>query len=300
MARGEKTMISDTLVGMTLTGRERRHPCLVQFSGIDIGRPHFIGSGISAIGRDPRVEVFVSEQKMSKRHCEVRFDKTGVMIADTGSTNGTFVNRRRLKDKGVMLKDGDMVTLGSTTFKFFAPGNVEQLFYDKVYKEKTIDQKTKVFNDKYLMSHLRSEVDASRAFRRKLSVIIYDLDHFKKVNDTYGHVFGDHVLQKTAELVSDAVRKKDALCRYGGEEFVIVLPETELATAVRLAERIRKIIATTVFQLKKRGRVIKHLQTISMGVAQMNQRTADPIKLLKAADKMLYKSKQTGRDRVSY
>lgn len=296
----EKTMISDTLVGMTLTGRERRQPCLVQFSGQDLGRPHFVNAGDSVVGRDPRAEIFINEPKLSRQQCQITFDKKSCSIIDLRSANGTYVNRIKVGIQPVALNDGDTVILGNTTFKFFAPGNVEQLFYDKVYREKTIDQKTKVFNDKYLISHLRTEIMSSLSLQRDLCIIIYDLDHFKMVNDTYGHVFGDEVLKITAQIVAEVIRKNDALCRYGGEEFVVILPQTDLATAARLAERIRKATSLHVFKLKKKGRLLKHIQTMSLGVVQLNGKIATPEKMIKAADRLLYNAKKSGRNRVCY
>jgi diguanylate cyclase (GGDEF)-like protein len=298
MSRGDKTLINDTLVGHTMTGRQRRQPCLVQFSGRDLGRPYFVQITKAVMGRDPRATFRIDEQKVSRQHCELIYEKDRLYVRDLGSANGTYVNGKRIKDI-TELKDGDTMILGGPSFKYFSPGNVEQLFYDKVYREKTIDQKTRVFNDKYLMTTLRGEIDVSNAFGRPLSVIMYDLDHFKMVNDVYGHRFGDHVLARTAEIVSETIRKNDDLCRYGGEEFVIILRETDLPTATRLAERVRRAAEQEVFEVKKNGKPGKHIQTMSLGVVRMSPATPDVDSILKAADRLLYISKKAGRNRVS-
>ena len=150
---------------------------------------------------------------------------------------------------------------------------------------------------------LDGEFKFSKTYRRNLSVIYYDLDFFKKVNDNYGHGAGDLVLRESAQLVRTCVRKDDVFGRYGGEEFVIVLPNTDQKTAADLAERIRASLEAHTFQLEiekdgKRG-VVQHKQTISAGVSQLTPDIATYELLLESADKKLYTSKQTGRNRVT-
>ena len=298
-ARGAKTVLSNTLVGPSFTGKQKSLPCFVVFSGHDLGRPHFLEQPRTVIGRDPRAGIRIDEKKVSRTHCEVAVDAgSKVWLRDMGSANGTWVDGARVTGP-VELRDGAMITVGSASFKYFAAGNIEQLLYDKVYQEKTIDQKTRVFNDKYLMSTLRAEVEVSKSFGRDLCLIMYDLDHFKAVNDTFGHRFGDHVLAKTAELVSANLRANDDLCRYGGEEFTIILRETDLRTAVALADRLRATVAAHVYTVAVGGKKIRHVQTMSLGVVQMTPATADAGRLIQAADELLYASKRAGRNRVS-
>jgi two-component system, cell cycle response regulator len=295
---GSKTIISQTLVGLTLSNSERRRPCIVQFSGTDLGRPYFLKDKETVLGREPRSGIRLNELKVSRRHAKISITKNGVFIEDLRSANGTFVNGAPLSDPA-KLRDGDMITIGPAAFKYFAPGNVEQLFHDKLYRQATIDAKTGVFNDKYLLTTLRSEIEMSKNFRRDLSIIIYDLDHFKKVNDRFGHLFGDHVLKVTAQVVCHIVRKNDVVCRYGGEEFVVVLPETDLHLAVSLAERVRRALEQTQFPVTVSRKKHVHVQTMSLGVAQMSPGKDTLESLLKAADSKLYKAKRGGRNRVA-
>jgi diguanylate cyclase (GGDEF)-like protein len=153
------------------------------------------------------------------------------------------------------------------------------------------------------MDALESEFKFSKTYERELSIIYYDLDFFKKVNDTFGHNAGDFILKESAALVKAAVRKDDILGRYGGEEFVIILPRTDGRTAADLAERIRQKHEQHQFPLeyedggqKKR---IAHRQTISMGVAQLKPSIPTAKDFLEAADKKLYSSKHTGRNKVT-
>jgi len=167
----------------------------------------------------------------------------------------------------------------------------------------TIDAGTEIFNKQYLMDGLESEIKYSRAIGRPLSVIIFDLDFFKKVNDTYGHNAGDYVLKETARVAKGVVRKDDILGRFGGEEFVVILPNSDARIATELADRIRQVIEQFPFNIEVDGpngkQKIQHRQTASMGVAQLTSDMPGPAALLEAADKKLYLSKQGGRNRVT-
>jgi diguanylate cyclase (GGDEF)-like protein len=219
-----------------------------------------------------------------------------------GSSNGTFVNDVRT-DGQSQLKDGDIIRLGTVLLKFFAHDNVDSVMHDKIYRMATIDAGTQIFNKQYLLDALEAEIKFSRTYGRDLSIIYYDLDHFKPVNDNYGHNAGDYILRESAALVRTAVRKDDILGRFGGEEFVIILPNTDARTATELAERIRQKHESFEFliEFEKDGtqQRVNHRQTISIGVAQLRPPVATIKEFLEIADKKLYTSKQTGRNRVT-
>jgi two-component system cell cycle response regulator len=295
---GTKTLISSTLVGFNVGARERKMPCLVQFSGQELGRPFFLSKDVNTIGRQPRTDIRLNEQKVSRSHARILVRGRQCWLEDLKSSNGTYINKIRISQPQV-LNDGDLITIGAASFKFFAAGNAEQIFYDEIYRKATIDEKTGVFNDKFLASALRSELETSLSFGRPMSIIIIDLDHFKKVNDTYGHLFGDHVLKISAEIFSRCIRKNDILCRYGGEEFVVVLPETDLKTSIKLANRIRTNLADFVFTIRNGQQRVNHQQTLSAGVATISPKLASVTGLLKSADAKLYEAKHGGRNRVS-
>ena len=180
-------------------------------------------------------------------------------------------------------------------FKYFAQGNVENVFHDKIYRMATIDGGTQTFNKQYLLESLDSEFKFSKSYGRPLSVIYFDLDHFKKVNDTYGHNAGDFILSELSTLVKSIVRKDDIFCRFGGEEFVILLPNTDARTAYDSAERIRNAVESHVFNTE--GHSLK--QTVSLGVSQLQASMNTPKDFLEDADKKLYQSKQNGRNQVT-
>jgi two-component system cell cycle response regulator len=158
------------------------------------------------------------------------------------------------------------------------------------------DGLTGLHNRRYLDSHLHTLFDRAVARRRALSVMITDLDRFKSVNDTYGHDGGDDVLREFARRLRKNVRGIDLACRYGGEEFVIVMPDTDAGIAEKVAERIRAEIAHTPFVIGKDGRSLDI--TISIGVSSL-RRGADTVEdLMKRADLALYEAKTAGRNRV--
>jgi diguanylate cyclase (GGDEF)-like protein len=170
---------------------------------------------------------------------------------------------------------------------------------DKIYRMATIDAGTDIFNKKYLLDALDSEMKFARQYKRPLSIIYYDLDHFKKVNDTLGHNGGDVVLKETAVICKAAIRKNDVIGRYGGEEFVIVLPDTDQRVASELAERLRLAVQNHIFNIATDGRNVEHRQTMSLGVSQMTADMQTIESFLESADKKLYHSKQTGRNKVT-
>ncbi len=254
------------------------------------------------IGRDPENLLFVAEPSISRRHATIHQSNL-FEIEDLGSMNGTFVNDVKVAGK-IALKDGDMIRLGTILFKFYAHDSMEAILADKIYRIATIDAGTQIFNKKYLLDSLENEFKFAKAYKRPLSIIYYDLDFFKKVNDTYGHGGGDFVLKESANVAKGCIRKDDVLGRYGGEEFVIVLPNTDQKTAGELGERIRVAMEQFVFNVEVESsnggrKVIAHKQTLSLGVSQMSLEMQTYESLLESADKKLYFSKQNGRNRVT-
>jgi len=156
------------------------------------------------------------------------------------------------------------------------------------------DQLTGLHNRRYMTSHLRDLIERSKVSGEPLSVIIADLDHFKQVNDTFGHDVGDHVLLEFAGRLAANVRAVDAACRYGGEEFVVIMPGADVDSARSVAERVRRSVMDEPVSMP--GQAAYEL-TVSLGVTQM-ERGDDLVRLLKRADQALYAAKARGRNRV--
>ncbi len=289
----DKTIIADPGASI-FNPPKKTAACFVQYSGANLGKRYILDQKDMVVGRSPNVQIVVNEQSVSRNHAQCLSFGDSVSIMDLGSSNGTYVNDKRINEQ-YTLQDGDIIRLGNIVFKFFAQGNIENVFHDKIYRMATIDGGTQTFNKKYLLEALDSEFKFSRTYSRPLSLIYFDLDFFKKVNDTYGHNVGDFILRETSGLVKSIIRKDDIFCRFGGEEFVVLLPATDAKTAYDLAERIRQNIELHTFEYE--GQVIK--QTISLGVSQLNQGMSSPKDLLEDADQKLYQSKTNGRNQVT-
>lgn len=272
----------------------RKRPCLIQYTGDALGRRFLFDAAETTLGRAPRNGFVIVDDSVSRAHVVCRVVDDGVEIEDRDSRNGTYVNDVRI-DRPVTLQNGDIVRLGSVLFKFFAYDNIENAFHDQIYRLATVDTTTDTFNKSYLIQTLESELAHCRSYGRPLSVIYYDLDFFKKVNDEHGHGCGDYVLRETCRIAKACVRKDDVVGRLGGEEFVVVLPNADSIAGVELAERIRGSVETHAFSFD--GKSLR--QTVSMGVAQARVDMEHYLTLLNEADRFLYESKRSGRNRVT-
>lgn len=162
------------------------------------------------------------------------------------------------------------------------------------YEAMLSDRMTGVFNHDYFVRRLKEEIEISRMFKLALSLLLVDIDYFKKINDTFGHQVGDFILIELAKLLKNSVRLTDIVARYGGEEFAVILAETKLNDAVIVAERLRKLVEATRFTMGKHNLNI----TISIGVASLDMKTKSPEQLIKRADMALYEAKKLGRNQV--
>ena len=299
---GDKTVIAqDVEFTVYADAQKRQTACLIQYSGNRVGKCFHLDLSTPAhvAGRSPEADLRIDEQSVSRKHVRFKQNNGTVSVTDLGSANGTFINDKRIS-REVKLKDGDFLRLGTVLLKFFASNNIDGIVQDKIYRMATIDAGTQTYNKQYILDTLESEIRFHRSRNQPLSIIYFDLDHFKKVNDTYGHNAGDAVLRETAKVVTATIRKDDTLGRFGGEEFIVILPGTKLATCRELAERLRQAVAERIFKLEKDGGgVTNHRQTISLGVFELNDKITTAEELLEKADQKLYNSKTSGRNRVT-
>lgn len=272
----------------------RGRACLVQYSGGSLGRRYYLDPPSSTLGRSSSATIMLLHESVSREHARCTVMADHVSVEDLGSANGTYVNEERIREPAT-LKDGDLLRLGPLHFKFFSRNSIESLFHDELYRQATMDAGTQIFNKRYLLDTLEAEFQSSRVHGRPLSVIYYDLDFFKKVNDTRGHHCGDYVLRESARVARSCLRKDDTFGRYGGEEFLVVLPNTALNVAAELAERIRNALQAHPFTFEDKMLT----QTVSMGVSQMRPEFETHEALLGDADRKLYQSKHGGRNRVT-
>lgn len=264
-------------------------------SGPLIGKMYLLDQEETLIGRSEDAEINITDARISRHHLKICVAEGHAVIEDLGSTNGTFVNGERITRQA--LQNGDKVHISSNTlFKFALGDAAERMFQEEMHQMANYDAVTGVLNKHAFTKRLKEEFSFSKRRRGMLSLFMIDIDFFKKVNDTYGHMAGDYVLNGVAQRIQSAVRDEDILARYGGEEFAVILRGTESKGAVVLAERIRKTVEAEPFKFEQHSIPV----TISVGVSTLHGNNfADAQALLARADACLYQSKEDGRNRVS-
>ena len=280
-----------------------RQACLVVISGLELGKKYTLDMASLVIGRSPKTDIQLDEEAISRNHAMLVNEGERILLRDLGSTNGTYVNDVPINE--IALRDADQIKIGRTIFKFLSGNNIEHAYHEEIYRLTTIDGLTQVFNKRYFMDNLEREMSRSFRYDRDLALIMFDLDHFKQVNDEYGHLAGDFVLKQVAQHINRNIRRDDVFCRYGGEEFALICPETEIAHAVRLAEKLRIQIADETFSCDG----VEIPLTISAGVVGLTElrkkSDVDPtegelrtVEFIKLADDRLIQAKRAGRNIV--
>jgi diguanylate cyclase (GGDEF)-like protein len=275
---------------------ERAHqhePALIMLEGDLPGQVFRVRAGRQIIGRRPECDVRLRERAVSGIHAEVVRVRDTITIHDLASTNGTLVNGTRIRTP-LPLAQGNLIKVGNCVFKY-VDSLLEVEFTESMHQRVITDQLTGAFNKPYLVARLGFAIDTAST-ARPVSVVAFDFDNFKQVNDQHGHAAGDHVLRASSAVIMEQfVRPGDLFARMGGEEFVIVLQETPVETAVGVAESLRKTLEGRVFDYE--GASIR--LTSSFGVASATTAVEQPESLLLRADELLYRSKRDGRNRVS-
>ncbi len=267
---------------------------LIHPAGNDLGRRTPLEADELWVGRLPDMDIAIDTESVSRRHARVLRLADGWYVEDMGSTNGSFVNDVRLEQPR-RLTDGDQLRFGDAVLKFLSGENLEAAYHEEIYRLSTVDALTGVYNKRFFVDHLDREIARAERHGQALSVVLFDLDHFKKVNDTYGHLGGDEVLREICRRMRPRVRKDDLMARYGGEEFAIILPQTSHAGAVLFADALRLIVARESFTHDGAAIAV----TISVGVAcHEPPGQVTPVELIRRADENLYAAKRSGRNRV--
>jgi diguanylate cyclase (GGDEF)-like protein len=217
-----------------------------------------------------------------------------VTIEDLGSTNGSYVNGVPVKGRAT-LKSGDRFQTAAVHFKFLHEQDVESAYHLAIYELVAKDGLTEIYNKRKFDEEFQRELSRAVRHRRPLALVMFDLDDFKRINDTYGHLCGDFVLKQVASAARDLVRPEQVFARVGGDEFVILAPETNAAGAEALAQKIRERILSLDYHYGETPIAI----TCSFGVAELGPEMAVPQDLYQAADDALFQGKRGGRNRVS-
>lgn len=266
---------------------------LVAYAGVALGRIFPLAPGVSLIGRAPDSQVALLDSEVSRQHARLTLAEGRIHLEDLGSTNGTRINGERL-DGTAELRVGDRLAIGGHVLKLVALDVLERAFHETLLDLSSRDLLTGLANRGAVLGELQARFGLSERYDRPLSVVVCDLDRFKAVNDSYGHGAGDFVLRTFGERVANTLREADIAGRIGGEEFLMILPETDLTGAIPFAERLRKAVADTPMPLAGEGLAV----TCSLGIAQREPGDQDAGQLLARADAALYQAKAEGRNRV--
>ncbi len=267
--------------------------CLVVIYGQEMGRRVRVTTEPLVIGRSPKCEIQVDQESVSRNHCRIRFEGGEFLVRDLGSTNGTYVNDDLVHDEG-RLRHGDQLKVGRTILKFIVGDNVEVEYHEEIYRLMTTDGLTQLHNKRYFDEMLDREVARAKRYKRSFSLLVFDIDLFKNVNDRFGHLAGDAILRQLGAVLLGRLRVNDVLARIGGEEFALITPEVGLDGAKELAAKINRLIGDTRFEFE--GARVK--VTVSIGVAEWQTQYEDPSDVLKAADDKMYEAKRNGRNQV--
>jgi diguanylate cyclase (GGDEF)-like protein len=249
---------------------------------------------VTTIGRNRDADIHVTDVGVSRNHMSIVREGALYFVEDRASVNGTFVNSRRVTREE--LANGDCIQLGPrVSFRFSLMDEAQEGVLSRLYDSSVRDPLTGVYNRRHLDARLAGEIAHAVRHGENVSVVFFDIDYFKNVNDRHGHAAGDEVLRVVADIAKRTIRVEDVLARYGGEEFAVVLRDTPVAGAHVLAERIRRRVAETTIP-------VAHVAvgvTLSFGCASLDcAPSATVAALVQAADRRLYRAKRDGRNRV--
>lgn len=258
-----KTVV--TVISKIGDRRPKADACLVVIYGQQLGTKHLLKAGEMVIGRSSQAQLQIDHESVSRRHARIVLTESGVLLADLGSTNGTYVNDEPIQER--TLAHGDLIKVGRTILKYLSTDNIEAAYYEEIHRLTTIDGLTRCFNARSLREHLIREVSRSARYTRPLSVLMFDIDDFARVNEEFGHLAGDAILAQLGKRLGRRVRREDMLARTGGGEFALVTPEVGKAGAVHLGERLLRLISETAFGFDD----VQIPVTLSIGVAAIEE-----------------------------
>lgn len=286
-------------------GRDRR-PALVFLRGELLAVPIPLDRDEVILGRALEADVRVNDARASRLHARITTERdphTGFAryrITDLGSTNGTTVNGQLISTE--LLQDGDKIVVGEHLMRFDMLDEIDREFQRQIHRLLVHDELTGLLTGKSFFSELRREAARAEAESRPFCVMMMDLDHFKQVNDTYGHLVGNQTLEEVGAVIMRSLRAGDVAARFGGEEFAAFMLDAQYAQGLVAAERVRAAVEEHLFPITRHSSAElvpqTHRITISLGVAAFPEDARDPIELVELADTALYRAKRSGRNRV--
>jgi len=289
----DTTSIADRSA-VTGPGPARDRAYLITLSGSSVGEMFKVEKDEIVIGRGSNADIRLIDDGISRLHCRVKLNPDGLFAEDLASRNGTYVNGDKIASH--TLKDGDKLQLGRTTvLKFTFQDRMDESFQQRMLDSALRDGLTNAYNKRYFTDRLASEFHFAMRHRSPLALMLLDLDLFKAVNDTYGHLAGDRVLCAFSDQLQQSIRNEDVLARYGGEEFAIISRQIPVRDAIRFGDRLRKQVEA--LEIPYEGKVLQ--VTCSIGIATLPEVTCEHAEqLVDCADRALYFAKSSGRNRV--
>ena len=280
-----------------------KHPVLIVLQGDDIGTSVPLEGKAFTIGRGTDCDIRLDDNLASRQHARLMTAAGGQVycVHDLGSTNGTFVNGQLVEDP-YALQDGDKIRVGRHVFKFALLDEFESEFQMRIQQMIIRDDLTNLLTQRSFFVELERHVGRRNAQTEcgSLSVLMMDLDHFKQVNDTYGHLVGSQAIKQVGELIEANIRDSDVAARYGGEEYIAFLSDASAEVAGRIAQRIRAAVEHHEILVVRKGAEVRLTVTISIGIATYPADGTDPVELIEKADLALYRAKQEGRNLVRH
>ncbi|MCX4244831.1 GGDEF domain-containing protein [Paraliomyxa miuraensis] len=276
-----------------IRGAEKR-AFVVVLSGDRMGEMFPLKDDRTTIGRGLQTDVRINDEGISRTHAVVEMENGDYLLSDAGSTNGTFANGNKV-DR-YKLQEGDKIQIGaSSVLKFTYHDDLDEDFQRTLYESALRDRLTGIFNRGYFSNRLESDVAFALRHGKPLSLVIFDVDDFKPINDEHGHPVGDQVLSALAHRVLGTTRSEDIFARYGGEEFALICRDVDAMRAAKAAIRIKETVADKPFDVGGRSLAV----TVSVGVADLSQLVEPKAEaLVEAADAALYVAKRGGKNRV--
>jgi two-component system, cell cycle response regulator len=287
------------------SNRAERRPALVFLRGELLAVPIPLEREQVTLGRALEADIRINDSRASRLHARittVRDPASGNVrycLTDLGSTNGTILNGKRIER--AFLQDGDKFEVGDQLIRFEMLDEIDREFQQQIHRLLVHDELTGLLTSKSFFSELRREAARAEAETMPFCVLMMDIDHFKDVNDTYGHLVGSETLEEVGAVIKKSLRAGDVGARFGGEEFAAFLLDADYAQGSIAAERVRSAIEKHAFPAARRtaaGEQPTHHITISIGIAAFPDDGRDPIQLVEMADSALYRAKRNGRNQV--
>jgi diguanylate cyclase (GGDEF)-like protein len=282
-----------------------RRPVLITLRGELLATPIPLDRDLVSIGRALDADIRLNDSKASRLHAQISTDKTEgpvggrFTVKDLGSTNGTLVNGQLISE--TVLADGDKILIGDHLFRFELLDEIDQEFQQQIHRLIGHDELTGLLTSKSFFTELRREAARAEEEGQPFCVLMMDLDHFKQVNDKYGHMAGSRTLQDIGVIIKASLRSGDVASRFGGEEFAAFLLDADYAQALVAAERVRRAVEAHGFSaahMTAPESVTAFRITLSIGIAAFPDDAKDPIQLVEMADSALYRAKRNGRNTI--